>query len=119
MCIHLKIYIIIFDSFCVFFLEHFDFFKMLLLLSAMFDTVFAKTQNFHFHDQIKQKTDNKLHVLLSENKKPIWKLFKPNNPKGQLSFFEVVYNIDYTFQNTLLDHMSYTPQYKLASVFTP
>ena len=36
MRIHLKIYIMIFDSFYVFLLEHFDFFLMFLLLSAMF-----------------------------------------------------------------------------------
>ena len=61
MCIHLKIYIIIFDSFCVLLLEHFDLFSMFLVLSAMFDIVFRKTQHFNFYDQIKLKTGNKFH----------------------------------------------------------
>ena len=32
MCFHLKIYVILFKSFCVFLLEHIDVFSMLLLL---------------------------------------------------------------------------------------
>ena len=35
MCFHLKIYVILFNSFCVFLLEHFDVFLMFLLLPAI------------------------------------------------------------------------------------
>ena len=48
MCIHLKIYIIIFDSFYVLLLEPFDFFLMLIQLSAMFNMVFCKNLEIPF-----------------------------------------------------------------------
>ena len=35
MCFHLKIYIILFNSFCVFLLEHINVFGMFLLLPAI------------------------------------------------------------------------------------
>ena len=35
MCFHLKIYVILFNSFCVFLLEHIDVFLMFLLLPAI------------------------------------------------------------------------------------
>ena len=35
MCFHLKIYVILFNSFCVFLLEHIDVFGMFLLLPAI------------------------------------------------------------------------------------
>ena len=64
MCIHLKIYIVKFDSFCVLLLEHFDFFDCYYSCLSCLIWFFAKTQNFHFHDQIKQKTSNKFHPLI-------------------------------------------------------
>ena len=90
MCIHLKIYIIIFDTICVFLLEHFDFFfKCFYCCLRFLIWFFAKTQNFHFYVQIKKKTGNKFHPPpSSQNNKSIWKLFKLNiyKAKGQLSF---------------------------------
>ena len=35
MCFHLKVYVILFNSFCVFLLEHIDAFGMFLLLPAI------------------------------------------------------------------------------------
>ena len=35
MCFHLKIYLILFNSFCMFWLEHIDVFLMFLLLLAI------------------------------------------------------------------------------------
>ena len=42
MRIHLKIYVIIFDSFCMLLLEHLDVFWMFLLPLVMFDMFFVK-----------------------------------------------------------------------------
>ena len=42
MYIHLEFSFIIFDYFCVFLLEHFNVFLMILLLLAMFYMVFCK-----------------------------------------------------------------------------
>ena len=53
MCIQLKIYIIIFDSFCVFLLEHFEFYLCFYCCLPCLTWFFANIQNFHF--QIKQK----------------------------------------------------------------
>ena len=64
---------IIFASFSVFLLEHFDFLMFLLVL-AMFDVVLSKTfpgESFpHFFDKIKQKTGNRFHPPPIKNTKP-------------------------------------------------
>ena len=65
---------------------------MFLLLLAMSSMVFCKDfpgWSFpHFYGQIKQKTGN----IGSINPSRItnaWKIFEPNKPKGQPSFWEV------------------------------
>ena len=60
MWIHLNIYIIIFNSFCVFFLEHFDFFKMFSLPSVMSDMVFHKKSELPFFWPNKTKDRQKV-----------------------------------------------------------
>ena len=105
MCIHVKIYVIILDSFYVLLLKHFDFFLMFLLLSTMFDIVFHK---IFMTKQNKRQTMSSIFPS-SENNEPIWKLFKQNKPKEQLSFLGVKILewftiIGYTIQNTFLDH---------------
>ena len=78
-----KIYEIIFVSFCLFPLEHFDFFLMFLLLFAMFDTRFS-----HIF-RTKQNTRQAIGSILPPRIANSWKLLKRNKPKGLLNFWEV------------------------------
>ena len=59
MCINQKSYVIIFDSFCVVLLVHFDFFECFYCYLPCLIWFFTKTRNFHFYDQIKPKADTK------------------------------------------------------------
>ena len=86
-CFHLKIYVILFNSSCVLLLEHI--------------TVTI----------IQKKTEDRQSVTSSSWARLTnpWKLFKPNKPTRQLSFWEFKILrwftiIDYTLQNTLQDH---------------
>ena len=66
-CIHLQIYeMILFASFCVFLLEHFDVFWMILLFS-FFDMVFCK-DFVPFFNQIERKTGNRFYPPNKNNK---------------------------------------------------
>ena len=87
MCFHLKIYVILFNSFSLFLLEHIGVFWMFLLLPA-----------------VEWDLTNP------------WKLFKPNELTWQLSFWDLrIWRwftiIDYTLQNTLQDHMHLLHQF--------
>ena len=68
MFMHLKIYNVIIVSFCVFVLEHFDVFKMFLLLLAMFHVVFCIKTFPHFYDQIKHRVGSKFYPPTKNNK---------------------------------------------------
>ena len=90
MCFHLKIYVILFNSSCVFLLEHIDVFWIFLLLP----TIKNKTI-------IQNKTEDRQSVTSSS-----WA--RLTNPL-QLSFWEFKILrwftiIDYTLQNKLQDH---------------
>ena len=66
-CIHLKIYEIIFASFYVFQLEHFDVFWMFLLFLPILIWLFVKILP-HFFDNVKHKTGNKFYPPTKSNK---------------------------------------------------
>ena len=71
MCIHLKIYIINFDSFYVLLWERFNFFECFYSCLPCLTWFFPKTWNFHFYNQIKQKTGSKFHSCIK------WEITKP------------------------------------------
>ena len=80
MFFHLKIYVILFNSFCVFLLEHTDVFWMFLLLPAIKNKTII---------QNKQKINNPSHPPVEQDYTTNqWKLFKRNKPTRQLSFWE-------------------------------
>ena len=100
LCFHLKIYLKLFNSFCVFLLEHIGFFWMFLLLLAI--TMNTIIQNKR---EDRQSVTSFSWARLTRP----WKLLKPNKPTRQLSFWEFKILrwftiIDYTLQNTLQDH---------------
>ena len=80
MCFHLKIYLILFNSFCMFWLEHIDVFLMFLLLLAI------KNKTI-----IQNKTEDRQSVTSSNwaRRTNPRQLFKPNKPTRQLSFWEI------------------------------
>ena len=89
MCIPLKICEIVFVSFCVFLLEHFDIFCMFLLMLAIIGMViwfFIKTFA-HFYEQI--KTRQIISFIISPRATNPQKLSKLNKPKELFSFWEV------------------------------
>ena len=97
---HLKIYMILFNYFCVFLLEQIDVFWMVLLLPAI------KNKKI-----IQNKSEDRQSVTSSSWARLTnpWKLFKLNKPTRELNICEVKilrwFNItDYTLQNTLQDH---------------
>ena len=105
MSFHLKIYVILFNSFSMCLLDHIDVFLMFLLLPVI------KNKTI-----IQNKTEDRKSVT-SYNWARLaipWKLFKPNKPTRQLSSwkFEILrwFNItDYTLQNTFQDHTLHLP----------
>ena len=110
---HLKIYAILFNSFCAFLLEQTDVFGMFLLLPTIKKKKKKKI--------IENKTEDRQSVTSLQLKRDLtnpWKLFKPNKPTTHLSFWEFKILrwfaiIDYTLQNRLQDHTLH-----LASFFT-
>ena len=75
---------IIFDSFCVFLLEHFDVLWMYLLLSAMFDKIFAKDskKTSTFMTKLSKRQEIGSILPSTKNNKPIpIEIFKPNKLK--------------------------------------
>ena len=80
MFFHLEIYVILFNSFCLFLLEHIDVFWMFLLLPATKNKTII---------QNKQKINNQSHPPVERDYiTNQWKLFKPNRTTRQLSFCE-------------------------------
>ena len=97
MCFHLKIYVMLFNSFCVFLLEHIDAFWMFLQLPAIKNNTI-----------IQNKEEDRISVTSSSWARltNAWKLFKPNKPTRQLSFWE--FKILRLF--TIIDYI-YTSKY--------
>ena len=83
MCFHLKVYAILFNSFCVFLLEHVNVFWIFLLLLAIKGTTI-----------IQNKTEDRQSATSSNWARLTnpWKLFKPNKITRQLSFWEFKIN---------------------------
>ena len=78
---------ILFVSFCVFLLEHFDVFECFYYSFSCMIWYFVKIF-LHFYEQIKHKVGNRFYPPITKITKP-WKLFKPNKVKGLLNFWEV------------------------------
>ena len=97
MSFHLKIYVILFNSFCVFFMRStLMFFLMFLLLPAIKNKTIIQT-----------KTEDRKSVTSSnwERLTNPWKFFKPNKPTRQLSFWEFkILKWFYIIYYTLQDH---------------
>ena len=100
---HLKIYVILFNYFRVFLLEHIDVFWMFLLLPSI-----------NTNTIIQNKIEDRKSVIPSSWARLTnpWKLFRLNKPTRQLSFWEFKilrwFTItDYTLLNTLQDHALY------------
>ena len=79
MCFRLKIYVILFNSFCVFLSEHIDAFWMFLLLPAIKNKTIIQNKT-----EDRQSGRSSSWARLTNP----WKLFKPNKPTRQLSFWE-------------------------------
>ena len=102
MCFHLRIFLKLFNSSCVFLLEHIDVFWMFLLLPAI------KNKTV-----IQNKTEDRQSITSSNwvRLTNLYKVFKPSKPTRQLSFWEFkilrwLNILDYTLQNALQDHTS-------------
>ena len=102
MCFHLRIYLKLFNSSCVFLLEHIDVFWMFLLLSAIKNKTIIQNKTEDWHSVTSSNW-----VRLTN----LYKVFKPSKPTRQLSFWEFkilrwLNILDYTLQNALQDHTS-------------
>ena len=85
MCFHLKIYVILFNSFCVFLLEHIDIFWMLLLLLATENNTIMQNEK-----EDRESVTSSSWVRLANP----WKLFKQTYKTAQflgIQYFEMVY----------------------------